>query len=341
MRIWFPKNALMVKVMTLYYDLFDDVEQLSLFPDLPATTLAPVGRTHFLTSLAQLMGVFSRSTILNELIREAVSSTPDVGGQAWGTEVESEIGRRVQNREWRGKIQSDFLELSKKIDTHSYAFPCLVEAKFEFLEKTGSPCDLILNLRFSNRATYSVMINVKGLTGSETLKAIGHGLSLGTFLRLMTEKEFDPRQSQNKSYDSDLALLEMLTGTRKILSGRDYYLLLVRADRGNRTSAVSPILKSISFQSLLASLDDKGIPVISRHHSREIVQVSVAKSSIPPGYDLNRRIAEALLPISRGGDLRIRMATLLAKHQPGKMREHVLAVMALSDAEIIERIVRA
>ena len=324
--------------MTLYYDSLEDLEQLSLFPNLSSPTAAPVGRTRFLTNLAQLMSAFANSEDLRTLIEEAVLSTPNLGGQAWGTEVEREIGRRVQMPEWRRKLNIQFLELSQALDTRSYSFPPLAQARFEYLEKSGSPCDLILKLRFRNQTAHSVMINVKGLTGSESLKAIGHGLSVGTFLRMTTERDFTPRQSQNKSYDSDLALLEMLAGKRKILAGRDYYLLLVRADRGDKSSAVPPSLKSVHFQSLLASLDDKGHPVVSRHHSREIVQVSVAASSIPPGYDINRRLAEALLPISRGGDLRIRIATLLAKHQPGKLREQVVLVMGMSDEEIVARL---
>jgi hypothetical protein len=324
--------------MELFYDSLEDLEQLSLFPDLPTSTTIAVGRTRFLTNLAHLMTVLAGSRALRELIEEAVRATPNLGGQAWGTEVESEIGRRIQQSEWRARLNREFVTLSKTIELDSYSFPELTRAVFEYLDKPGSPCDLILKLKFRNQATHSVMINVKGLTGSESLKAIGHGLSLGTFLRLMTERNFSPRQAQNKQYDSDQALLEMLAGERKILAGRDYYLLLVRADRGNENSAVAPSLKSVKFQSLLASVDNKGNPVISRHHSREIVQVRVAANEIPQGYDINRKIAEALLPISRGGDLRIRIATLLAKHQPGKLRDQVRVVMALTDKEIIRRL---
>lgn len=339
LRLGFANVAYTVGGMTLFYDSLEDLEQMSLFPHLPSPTLIPVGRTRFLTNLAQLMEIFANSKELQDLIKQAVLATPNVGGQAWGTELESEIGRRVQMPEWRRKLNLEFVTLSQEIDPNTYSFPLLTQTKFEYLDKPGSPCDLILKLKFGVQATYSVMINVKGLTGSEMLKAIGHGFLLGTFLRLTTERDFSPRQAQNKRYDSDLALLEMLSGERKILAGRDYYLLLVRADRGVGASSTPPTFKSIRFQSLLASLDAKGEPVVSRHHSREIVQVSVAAGLIPPGYDISRRLAEALLPISRGGDIRIRIATLLTKHRPGKLREHVVAVMAMSDEEIVQRLI--
>jgi hypothetical protein len=278
--------------------------------------------------MAGLAACFQTSTELDVIIRAAVAaSTPD-RTQAWGNRVEGELGKLLADPGTAARVSADLVAVSAGWDSAR----TVTAVKIQVIKGTAAPQDLLLRIRFDDGSGYVLMVNVKVLA-SETTN-YGNGVSLSTFLRMATEPDFDPAaQTSARGYDPDSAVLEMLAGTRKIIPGRDYYILHVQTTAELTTREVV----AWHFQGLLSHITEDGHPCVRRHTSRDVVQVFQATRVLPPGYDINREIALAMMPTHRPGAVRARIVAALATNSK-EGRSLAGTLLAMSDAELAARI---
>jgi hypothetical protein len=95
----------------------------------------------------------------------------------------------------------------------------------------GDPlADLLIRFRFAKGRTVTIATNIKRLAPT-TQKP--EGGSLLSFVRLATEPNYNPADPpRNHGFDADGAVMEWYAGRRKILDGRDYYILACRVSAG-------------------------------------------------------------------------------------------------------------
>lgn len=258
------------------------MEQPTLFgiPGGPRRRRRPGRR--FLTETRQLMAAVSRTPTLRRILTAATEAEAEITGQEWGTIYEQRVAELLAD-ESTGIALSE--EACGLVDDG-----CPVLEGVDIVAQAGRAyCDFLVLLHMADE-TRTIPVNLK-TTGSAGPTS-GLAVSLASFVRLATEEDWDPlAPPSNNGYDVEAAILEWVAGERKVVHGRDYYVLTVQttADRD---------YVSHQMTGLLSTVTPSGQTVVSRHTSRANVlyHTSPGDRPLPDNYDINAAVSVALLP---------------------------------------------
>lgn len=272
------------------------VEQLPLFStvsDQPTTRRRP-GRK-FLSETRQMMVAFSGSETLRRVLTQAAEGEAEITGQEWGAIYENRVLELLGNPQTAEKLSAEVVELA--------AADGVRLDRVEVIPLVGRAyCDF--HVKFYMRTeTRTIPVNLK-TSGGGTRG--GLACSLISFVRLATEKTWDPQNPpSNLGFDVEAAILEWVAGQRKIVHGRDYYILDVTTT-GDRDYAGHHIT------GLLSTVAADGSPVVKRHHTRDnvIYSISTTDRPIPDDYDINTAVSTVLLPRADLSRVRSTLAAL-------------------------------
>jgi hypothetical protein len=190
---------------------------------------------------------------------------------------------------------------------------------------TRAPCDLWLCWEHGDAVT-KIPANVKTENGASNKK--NRGCALGPLMSWLTEE--DGRiDKASQGIDPDRMLVELAAGTRKLVPGRDYLLMIARDDGSTRR---------LTIRSLIARHRSSGTGLaVARHQNRDVtVYLGDVGPVIGPTYPIARELAVALLPA--GGTSRLQ-AELLALVPERNRRKAAALLAAMTPEQIIERLI--
>lgn len=112
------------------------------------------------------------------------------------------------------------------------------------------------------------------------------GVALGPLLFYMTDFSAKIDTLGKAEIDADQIILELIGGFRKLVPGRDYWLLEIDIRNGN-----------FQCRSLIArhGADGTGL-ALTRHPSRDVINYVLAGNVIDPKFDIAQALGYALLP---------------------------------------------
>lgn len=189
---------------------------------------------------------------------------------------------------------------------------------------TRAPCDMWLVWEHVDGGTTRVPANVK--TESATKNKKNRGCALGPLLSWLTEEDGEIDKTR-RGLDPDQMLVELLAGTRKLIPGRDYLLMIATPDVESTGR--------VTIRSLIARHQSIGTGLALERHQNRDVTVYLANPGpvIGPTCAIARELALALLPA--GGSARVR-AELIAL-VPERQRRQVATTLAMMTADELVR----
>lgn len=128
-----------------------------------------------------------------------------------------------------------------------------------------------------------IPVNVK-TTNKNNAK--NFGVALGPLLAYMTDSNAKIHSLGRGEIDADQIILELISGHRKLVPGRDYWLLEIDICNGN-----------FLCRSLVArhGVDGTGL-ALERHQSRDVINYLPCAGLISPKFDIAKALGYALLP---------------------------------------------
>lgn len=183
--------------------------------------------------------------------------------------------------------------------------------------------DIIVSFE-AGEGKVSIATNVKRL-----LPDASHteGGSILAFLRLALDDEYDPANPPStRGFSWEQTVVEWLAGRKKIQPGRDYFLLVVKAD-GTKFEGVEawPVISGMSGNR----------PCVHRHTNRAVLEVSKPTGTIEAGFDVNAALATQLLPAANPGAARSLLTSLAIAMNPNEDSAAIASTLLdLSDWQI-------
>lgn len=188
--------------------------------------------------------------------------------------------------------------------------------------------DLIVTWHHKGGTHTVVPVNVKTRTRSQPTNDLA--LSLRELLRFVTQPDYDLTSSPRSGPSADEILVELLAGVRKLVPGRDYYLLIIDTENGHMTDW--------RWQGLLSEVTTDGRLAISRHASRDNVRYCNAAGVIPDNFDIATALTYALLPAGSPSRLRAEILTATPRR---KRRALAVTLQQLTDDELLRTVTQA
>jgi len=260
------------------------VNQPHLFTIEPAAPTIPKGR--WLEQVAGYFSLLSKSPTLALCIHKAAEKTAHQrGGQEYGAHYEKALVPLLTNPRTLAKIEAEFITAALAAGVKN-----VLGLTIEELEGDRPPADIWVTFRFTNKTAIGIPVNVKTMKpGTRTSM---NGLSLATFIRHCIDPDFDLRTAKgnNRGYSTDDALLTWLAEDKRLVAGRDYYVLNVEANELG-------IVEGFEFYGLMSSLCN-GEPIVQRSTKKETVNIAYGGNLtlLPDDYDIARALVRALLP---------------------------------------------
>ena len=209
------------------------------------------------------------------------------------------------------------------------AMPPVTGLVIERVHGSRKPLDFLFRWQHEHGETL-VPVNLKAREMQEKSDPKNLALSLRELLRWLTQADHDLRQPPRKGPTADGILVELVAGQRKLVPGRDYYLLVIDTDHGH--------LSSWRWHGLISQVKDDGCLAISRHASRDNVLHVKPQRPIAEDADLRLALIEALLPV--GSVARVR-SEILAASSRGKRRDLARRLQEIPDAGLMARITQS
>lgn len=275
------------------------------------------------------MAALRQSATLASTIRLAVRLAAGKPG-SWGEVVEDEVGALLLDPTRCRQISQEAVVLARKVQLRDV--PAITGLRIEAVPGTRKSVDFLAIWEHADGETV-VPVNLK-----VTAKALGAGrrvqtsdlaLSLREFLRYIMLPDYSLLAPTKEGPSSDELLLGLLSGARRLVPGRDYYILKVRTD--------GTTVKAWSFHGLLSQLDRDGRLAIKRHASRDNVLYKTPAGLIPDDFDIKTELVLALLPAASVATLRL----ALVAAAPASMRRTLAVRLAqVPDEELPARLLR-
>ena len=129
-----------------------------------------------------------------------------------------------------------------------------------------------------------IPVNVKTTSTPQDRK--NFGVALGPLLAYMTDPSAKIDSLGRSEIDADQIILELISGNRKLVPGRDYWLLEIDIRNGN-----------FLCRSLIARHGVYGTGLaLERHQSRDVINYTPCGGVILPKFDIAKALGYALLP---------------------------------------------
>lgn len=307
----------------------DQTPLFDLPPEQPTTSVG--GRT-FLSHNAAVFGCLVESKTLARLVAQAARTTAKKHGSKRSAADPFEVAVKDRILEPVNAAQI----AAETVDLYGDRYPesrDLVKVELSDGPDKGDPlADLLIRFRFDRGRTVTVATNIKRLQPTTNKP---EGGSLLSFVRLATEPGYDPADPpRNAGFDVDGAILEWFAGRRKILDGRDYFILACRVSGGT--------LSGIEAWGTLAGVDANGKPIVTRHGNRAVIYTAKPSGTLDPSTDVNAEISAQLLPAATPSSLRAHLAALVAKRDGiAAARKLTTTLLDMDDADLLAKIVDA
>jgi hypothetical protein len=296
----------------------------------PAFDVGTVGTVNdrFLTANAEAFDCLTRSKTLATLTKQAVDKVRIANGgktsRTTAKQFEEKLRALIIDPANAAKISSEVLAYAEA------TYPSLRLVKFRVLDSNGGTgaADIVVELRREGRKTARVAVNIKRLVGNAT-----DAVSLAQFLQLATEPDFDPVSSAvTESFDTSTALLEMLSGRRRIQADRDYWMLVARIDKAGDYTGVE------AWGSMVHT-NKAGRTILTRHASRAVVRASKPAGMLTDAVDPNLDIADKLLPKADVAMIRAQLVAAVRDHSGQEVAQKVAGqLLDIDDAEMLGKV---
>jgi len=307
-------------------------DQLPLFNDEPAAPVERVSRSGFLSLNSRVFDCLVQSKTLHRLVAQAAKSTARKHGskRSSATPFEDAVKKLILDPDAAAKIAVDTIE--RYAERYPEARDLVLVELSDGPAKGDPLADLLIRFRFDKGRTVTVATNIKRLA-PVTIKP--EGGSLLSFVRLATEPNYDPANPpRNHGFDADGAVMEWYAGRRKILDGRDYYILACRVSAGK--------LHGIEAWGTLAGVDGAGRPIVTRHGNRAVIYATRPTGTIAPTMDINAELSGQLLPAATPHTLRAHLVALAVQRDGDEAGRALAATLLdLDDAELLDRLLAA
>lgn len=290
------------------------------------------GRKTFLTQNARVFSCLAESRTLTKLVAQAARKTARKHGtsRSAATPFEDAVKALILEESAAAAIAQETMDFYA--ERHPDARDLVKVELADGPKKKDPLADLLVRFRFDRERTVTVATNIKRLAPRTTRP---EGGSLLSVVRLATEPGYDPADPpQNQGFNFERGVVEWFAGRRKILDGRDYWLLVCRVGGGK--------LVGLEAWGVLAGVDAQGRPVMSRHPSRAVVEVYQPSGALPASMDINAEISRRLLPGASTDALRAQLVAL-ALERDGDEAARALAgrLLDVADNDLIERLLTA
>lgn len=290
------------------------------------------GRKTFLSQNARVFGCLADAPTLHKLVAQAARTNARKHGtkRSAATPFEDAVKVRILDPINAAKIADETTAL------YAQRYPDardLVKVELVDGPTKGDPlADVLVRFRFDRGRTVTVATNIKRLQPTTNKP---EGGSLLSFVRLATEPGYDPADPlRNHGFDPDGAILEWYTGRRKVLDGRDYFILACRVS--------GKTLHGIEAWGTLAGVDAAGHPIVTRHGNRAVIYAATPSGALGADMDINAELSAQLLPVATSHGLRAHLVALVAErdgHDAG--RALAATLLDLDDAQLLDRLLAA
>jgi hypothetical protein len=299
-------------------------------PLFPEYATAPAGRRgRFLSELRDLMGAVSASATLTACLQDAAAKVSAMrGGQEHGTHYERALIPLLV-RHWdtiRAEVLAGLDDEQRERVT---------DIRIRKGPGERSMADLVITWQFVT-GRWDVPVNIKAaLPGTS---AASNGCAVSGFVRMATEPEWTPDEAAPpRHWPVARGVVEWVGKRRRILTGRDYYILTVYV---NAESTVT----GHTLTGLLSTMTATGSPVIERHSNREVVKVKGGDDLWVPladDHDVNAATSRTLLPAPSADELRLHLLAYLTEGVGDRRTVQLAQTLLDLDDETLRQRIRA
>lgn len=275
----------------------------------------------WLSDLAKLHDALNQSTAFQAALRSGVRAAVGVPG-AWGDVVEEQVIARLTDPAVAATIRAEVCVLASRLGLHD--LPPVSGVRFENVQGSRLSLDCWVVWEHHDSSETRVPLNIKSADAARTGTTADLAVSLRQFLLHVTDPEHDLEHPKRNGPSADDLLVEMMAGTRKLVPGRDYYLLILTTDGGE--------LVKWRWHGLLSSLDAEGRLAIRRHKSRENVLFVPRSRVIHAGFDIRAAVIAELMPSGSPSALR---AAIVSAAPKSRRRATAQVISGLSDDELL------
>ena len=200
----------------------------------------------------------------------------------------------------------------------------------EFREGVGI-ADVFVVWHLTDDSEVVVAVNVKrcnATTGNTELSA------LAPFVALATEQKFDVTDpTPSRELSTWRMVTEWVARRRKIIYGRDYYLLIGFTDANHK-------LTEVRFEGTLAQMGRAGrTPAVKLHANKEALTINLGGHPIADGYDINAALSRRLLPIVDLDALRAQILAVVTRGLDDTATAELAGrLLDISDDELMEQL---
>lgn len=288
-------------------------------------------RRRWLTDLATLHDAIAGTATLRRACAAALAEACEPGAlsgwrHSWSELVEDRLLRRLTDGRTAPALSREAVAAAGRHTIHD--LQPVAGVTVEPVAGRFTPCDLVLVWHHDRGAPTRVPVNVKVLNSVGLTATPKRAVALAPLLWHLTDPAADLSGSVPKGIESDRLLVELMAG-RKLVRGRDYYILQLRHTGGQ--------LDKVTMRGLVSRLSAGGEGLaIDRTSTRDEVSYHLDPGPlIGPHVDVARELAHALLPSPRQGRV---AAQVLAAAPRSKRKALAARIDGLTDEQLLNSI---